>query len=237
MKKPIIGITLDNEEPGNYSKFPWYAIRQNYLHSIEQHGGIPFPIFHSDGDIKDIFCLIDGLIITGGNFDIDPKIYGELTQGARQIKNNRTNLEMKICKMSLNSSKPILGICGGEQLLNVVCGGNLTQDINKENIYALQHEQSNARDETSHKVNIQKNTKIYNIIKKNLIKVNSAHHQAVKKVGKNLIASGHASDGIVESIEHIKHNWCIGVQWHPEFLITNEDNLLIKDFVKTSGKR
>ena len=113
MKKPIIGITLDNEDPGGYSKFPWYAIRLNYLHSIEKYGGIPFPLLHSNKNIKNIFNLIDGLIITGGNFDIDPKIYGEKFKESRIIKNDRTNFELSICQMCINSSKPILGICGG----------------------------------------------------------------------------------------------------------------------------
>ena len=237
MKKPVIGITLDNEEPGNYSKFPWYALRHNYLHSTEKFGGIPFPVFHSEKNIEDIFSLLDGLIISGGNFDVDPNIYGKISQGTRIIKNNRTNFEMAICQMFLDSSKPILGICGGEQLLNVVCGGTLIQDITNGHSDALQHEQSNPRDETSHQVNIKRDTKLNSILKKNIIEVNSAHHQAVNKVGKNLIASSHASDGIIESIEHIKHNWCIGVQWHPEFLITNEDNLLIEDFVKTARNK
>ena len=118
-----------------------------------------------------------------------------------------------------------------------MCGGTLIQDITNGNSDALQHEQSNPRDETSHQVNIKRDTKLNSILKKNIIEVNSAHHQAVNKVGKNLIASSHASDGIIESIEHIKHNWCIGVQWHPEFLITNEDNLLIEDFVKTARNK
>ena len=158
MKKPVIGITLDNEEPGNYSKFPWYAIRNNYLHSIEKLGGIPFPLFHSRKNIKNIFNLIDGLIITGGNFDIDPKIYGKNSHGARILKNQRTKFEIDICKMFLTSSKPLLGICGGEQLLNVVCGGTLIKDIRSYNKKSLNHEQSNPRNETSHIINVKKNT-------------------------------------------------------------------------------
>ncbi len=90
MKRPIIGITLDSEDPGIYSKFPWYAIRQNYLHSIEKYGGIPFPLFHSIKNLREISNFLDGILITGGNFDIDPKIYGKRKVGSRNIKNIRT---------------------------------------------------------------------------------------------------------------------------------------------------
>ena len=236
MKKPIIGITLDNEEPGSYSKFPWYAIRYNYLHSIEKFGAIPFPLYHTEKNINELFSLLDGLIITGGNFDINPEFYGKLNNESRVIKNDRTNFESSICNKFLDSTKPILGICGGEQLLNVVCGGTLIQDIKKNNINAIEHEQINPRNETSHNVEIKHNTLIHRIVKNDIIEVNSAHHQAIDTIGKDLTVSGYAPDGIIESIEHLKHKWCIGVQWHPEFLITKEDNLLIEDFVKNSAK-
>ena len=237
MKKPIIGITLDNEEHGHFSKFPCYAIRQNYLHSVERLGAIPFPLFHSTHSAKDIFSLIDGLVITGGNFDIDPQIYGKDTEGSRIIKNNRTNFETVICQMCLDKNKPILGICGGEQLLNVICKGTLIQDIASSNANALEHEQLNPRNQTSHSVNIKTKTKLHNIIKKQKIQVNSAHHQAIDRPGKELIASAHADDGIIEAIEHSHHDWCIGVQWHPEFLITPDDNLLMKDFIRASHNK
>ena len=232
MKKPVIGITLDNEEPGNYSKFPWYAIRNNYLHSVEKFGGIPFPLLHTKKNLQDIFQLLDGLIITGGNFDIDPKQYGKKSQGARTTKDNRTSFEISICKKFLKSSKPILGICGGEQLLNVVCGGTLIQDIKKKG--SLEHEQKNPRNETSHEVNIIRGTNLKKIIKKDKIMVNSAHHQAIDKLGKNLMISGYANDNIIESIEHKTHYWCMGIQWHPEFLITKDDKKIIKNFVKAA---
>tara|TARA_B110000438_G_scaffold168832_1_gene161367 strand:- start:45 stop:758 length:714 start_codon:yes stop_codon:yes gene_type:complete len=232
MKKPIIGITLDYEEKGGYSKFPWYALRHNYLHSVEKFGGIPFPLFHTKKNINQIFEVLDGLIITGGNFDIDPKLYGKKLNNSRIIKNTRTQFEISICKKFLNSNKPIFGICGGEQLLNVVCGGTLIQHIQDNKLYSIQHEQPNPRDETSHQVKIVPNTKLRKIIKKSIIKVNSAHHQAVDKIGKKLSISSYSSDGIVEAIEHTDHNWCIGVQWHPEFLITLGDQLLMKNFIK-----
>ena len=234
MKKPLIGVTLDNEDPGNYSKFPWYAIRSNYLHSVEKFGGIPIPLMHTKKNIKKIFNLLDGIIITGGNFDINPKIYKSDSKGSRILKNSRTNFEISICKMFLKSSKPILGICGGEQLLNIACGGTLIQDIKRKNKKSIQHEQKNPRDQTSHKVNICKNTFLRKILKNTKINVNSAHHQAVDKLGKNLVINGYSDDGIIESIEHIYHHWCLGVQWHPEFLITKYDEKIIKSFIKYS---
>ena len=236
MKKPIIGITLDNEKSGHYSKFPWYAIRKNYLHSIEKFGGIPFPLFHTLTDIEDIFSLIDAVIISGGNFDINPSLYGKKNYHSRSIKNLRTDFEIKICEMSLKQNIPILGICGGEQLLNVCCGGTLIQDIKEFNNNALEHEQTNLRNQTSHSVEINKKTKLFNIINQSEIQVNSAHHQAVNQLGKNLIVSSLARDGIIESIESTAHDWCIGVQWHPEFLITKADKLLISNFIKFSQK-
>jgi putative glutamine amidotransferase len=99
----------------------------------------------------------------------------------------------------------------------------------------LKHEQLNPRNQTSHSVNIKQKTKLYNIVKKQKIQVNSAHHQAIDKLGNKLIISGYADDGIIEAIEHSQHDWCVGVQWHPEFLITPEDNLLMKDFVNNAS--
>ena len=234
MKKPIIGITLDSENPGGYSKFPWYAIRKNYLSSIIDCGGIPFPLDHSLNNIEKVYSLTDGIIITGGNFDVDPSLYGQKKMKSRSIKNERTEFEMKICNMCIENNKPILGICGGEQLINVCCGGTLIQDIKNFKKNTLEHEQINSRNETSHDVIINKDTQLFNIIKTQKISVNSAHHQAVDKLGQNIIASGVAEDGIIESIEKVNHAWCIGVQWHPEFLITNSDKELIKNFIKAS---
>ena len=203
----------------------------------EKEGKECLQIFHSSTSLPDILSIVDGIIITGGNFDIDPTLYGENNDHSRSLKNIRTNFEMKICEMSLKNNLPILGICGGEQLLNICFGGTLIQDIKKYNKNSLEHEQTNPRNETSHSVEIKKQTKLFEIIKDSEIQVNSAHHQAVNKLGKNLIISGLAHDGIVESIESAEHDWCIGVQWHPEFLITKADELLISSFIEFSEKK
>ena len=236
MKKTIIGITLDNEEAGQYSNFPWYAIRKNYLHSIEKVGGIPFPLFHSLSSVDNLIDIIDGVIITGGNFDINPSLYGQKTNSSRNEKTLRTLFEIELCKKSLIKNIPVLGICGGEQLINISLGGTLIQDINKLESETLEHEQTNPRDQTSHKVYIEPKTLLHNIIGEDKINVNSAHHQAVDKLGNGLKVNGKSKDGIVESIESSNHKWCIGIQWHPEFLITKSDKLIFMDFIHNSKK-
>ena len=231
MKNPIIGITLDFENNGGYSKFPWYAIRENYLNCLYKFGAIPFPLFHQNSVNDVLLKMLDGLVITGGNFDINPSLYSESDKGSRKIKDNRTNFEIDIFKKFLETSKPILGICGGEQLMNVASGGDLIQDINSSINTNINHEQINPRNEVSHEVKITKNSKLFKIIQSDKIKVNSAHHQSVKNTGENFIASAFASDNVVEAIEHTKHSWCIGLQWHPEFLITDSDVAIIRDFI------
>ena len=231
MKNPIIGITLDYEDNGGYSKFPWYAIRENYLSCLHKFGAIPFPLFHENVINEYFLKTLDGLVITGGNFDINPVLYAETTNGSRNIKNKRTYFEIEIFKKFLQTSKPILGICGGEQLMNVATGGDLIQDINTSIETRIKHEQINPRNEVSHEIKIKSNSKLFQIINKNKIKVNSAHHQSVKKTGENFTASAFASDKVIEAIEHTQHPWCLGIQWHPEFLITDADTAIFKDFI------
>ena len=231
MKNPIIGITFDFENSGGYSKFPWYAIRENYLTCLYKFGAIPFPILHENSLNNTLLKVLDGLVITGGNFDINPKLYSENNGGSRNIKDKRTNFEIGIFQKFLGTSKPILGICGGEQLMNVASGGSLIQDIDQSIQTKIYHEQQNPRNEVSHEIKITRHSKLYNIVKRDKIKVNSAHHQSVNGLGKDFISSALASDGIIEAIEHVKHPWCLGLQWHPEFLITKADIAIIKDFI------
>jgi len=237
-KKPIIGLTLDLETSKTYSKFPWYALRENYCSSISNFGGIPIPLVYDNKSINSILDIIDGLVITGGAFDIDPKYYLERKKYKNIfIKNERTEFEINICKKALKKDIPILGICGGQQLLNIVYGGSLIQDIKKDLSTVIDHEQKNPRNQVSHSVKLNLNTKLYNIIKKKSIKVNSAHHQSIKTAGKGLIINAIAPDGVIEGIEDQSKNFCIGVQWHPEFMIKQSDNDLLKGFIKAAKKK
>ena len=232
MKKPLIALTLDYETSKGYSNYPWYAIRENYFTSIEESGGIGVGIPHNMKDIVSLLHKIDGLVITGGNFDIDPNIFGESSvHKTVKLKENRTNFELLAAEIMLKQNKPVLGICGGEQLINVLYKGSLIQHIPDEIKNPIEHEQKNPRNEAGHSVTIQENTKLYSIVSKQNIMVNSAHHQAIKVPGKGLIVNALSNDGVIEGIEDPKKTFCIGVQWHPEFFIQGSDNKLIKAFI------
>ena len=143
---------------------------------------------------------------------------------------------MKVFEKAIKKNIPILGICGGEQLINTVYGGSLIQDINKEVSTKIKHEQPNPRNQVSHSVSLKYGTKLYKIINKKNIKVNSAHHQSIKKPGNGLTVNAIAPDGIIEGIEDQSKDFCIGVQWHPEFLIERSDKILLKSFLEASKR-
>ena len=235
MTKPVIGITLDLEEKKTYSLFPWYAGRRNYSDSISQAGGVPVFIPHDEKLIEKYLNIIDGIVITGGDFDVDPSLYGEKKiHNKVQLKQSRTNFEFKITQLAIKKNLPILGICGGEQLLNVIFGGSLYQHIPDQIKTEINHEQTNPRNQASHKIIIKKNSKLESIVKTTEMFVNSAHHQSVNKIGTKLYVSAHASDGVIEAIESKDLEFCLGVQWHPEFLIDKNDIKIFSALVAAS---
>tara|TARA_B100001059_G_scaffold127461_1_gene127351 strand:+ start:605 stop:1312 length:708 start_codon:yes stop_codon:yes gene_type:complete len=228
---PIIGITADYQEKVNcYSKYPWFALRRHYASCLEILDCTPI-ILPPNKNLENIDFL-DGLLISGGDFDIDPSFYGQkiLSNNVKTIL-KRTEFEMHLINLFIQREKPILGICGGSQLINVYFNGSLIQDI-KTNI---NHEQPNPRDETSHEIILEENS-YFKKINSEKIYVNSAHHQAVDRLGIDLVVDARAPDGIIEAFHHISHCYCLGVQWHPEFLITDFDERLIKDFVENVKK-
>lgn len=232
-KKPIIGIPLNRERGGEneYSMFPWYGLRCNYADSIIKHGGVPIFIPYDNDSIEIYANLIDGLLIAGGAFDVPAHLYGEENHLKTEINNERSTFEYALLKIVALSDKPILGICGGHQLLNVFFGGTLIQHV-PDIATIINHEQTNAKNEVSHAITIYKDTKLYSMFEETDAMVNSTHHQAVAKIGKNLkISAISPLDNIIEAIEHDSHPFCVGVQWHPEYLTTKGDNALFKEFI------
>ena len=238
--KPIIGITADYSEEQTYSLYPWYALRENYTAAIIRAGGIPILFPHDQSALENYLQMVDGLLFIGGDFDIDPSIYGEDTQTDKiRINKKRFNFEYELCKMALNKLLPILGICAGQQLLNVIYGGTLIQHIPDHIDSPIIHTQKIAKHLGSHKVKIIQDSLLYKILKVEEIEVNSTHHQAVKNIGKHVKVNAVAPDGIIEGVEITDYPFALGVQWHPEYIVTPYDQLIFDYFINfcTNAKK
>ncbi len=238
-QRPVIGLTPDREEAGafGYSKFPFYAIRENYLTSLVTAGGLPLALPLAPELVPDIMARIDGLVLTGGAFDVDPSLFGDAARhDTVTVKPERTEFELAITRAALDADLPVLGICGGQQLLNVALGGTLIQHIPDAIADALAHEQPNPRDEPGHEVEIVPGTKLAEIVGTETLAVNSAHHQAVKDVAPGLTVNARAPDGVIEGIEDPARRFCIGVEWHPEFEISDGDSRILAAFIAAAAE-
>jgi putative glutamine amidotransferase len=236
MAQPVIGITVDAEPPGGYSKFPWFALRRNYCEAVSSAGGVPVLLPHDPEHSERYLGLIDGLIISGGAFDVDPRLFGaDEVHPTVQTKDARTAFEIAMTRGALAADKPILGICGGQQLLHVLLGGTLIQHIPDAIAGALAHEQPNPRDEPGHTVRILAGTRLRDIVGTDELAVNSAHHQAAKDEPVGVLVNAVAPDGVIEGIEAAGRRFCIGVQWHPEFGLNDGDRRLFAAFIAAAA--
>jgi len=235
---PLVGITLDSEQAGDWSKYPWYAVRQNYCAAVAEAGGLPILLPHEPAQAEAYLDRIDALLITGGAFDVDPALFGaDKRHASVTTKDRRTDFEAAITRGALARDLPLLGICGGQQLLNVVLGGSLIQHIPDEVEAALAHEQPNPRDQPGHTVSIVEGTFLRDIVGVAELAVNSAHHQAAKDAPKGVVVNALAPDGVIEGIEAPDKRFCLGVQWHPEFELSDGDKRLFAAFVDAARQR
>jgi putative glutamine amidotransferase len=223
-KRPVVGITLDSEQPGGYSKYPWYAIRQNYADAIVASGGLPVALPHDALLAPEYLDGIDALVVTGGAFDVDPGLYGDAERHASvTLKEGRTAAEFALTNGALARNMPVLGICGGEQLLAVALDGTLIQHIPDAVAGSLEHEQTNPRHQPGHPVIIRSGTLLHRIVGTTEMQVNSSHHQAVRDPGPFAVVNAVAPDQVIEGVEDARYRFCLGVQWHPEFFIDAGD--------------
>jgi putative glutamine amidotransferase len=230
-KRPLIGLTLDAEPAGGWSQYPWYALRQNYIEAVHAHGGLAVALPHDAALAEDYLGRLDGLIVTGGAFDVDPALYGDAeTHQTVELKAGRTTAEFSLLRGALARNMPILGICGGQQLLAVVLGGTLHQHIPDAIPGALEHEQKHSHYEPGHDVDILPGTRLYDIVGAKM-RANTSHHQAVRAPGRSIV-NAVAPDGVIEGVEDPAQKFCIGVQWHPEYFVDPGDHALYAAFIE-----
>ncbi|SRR5579875_146095 len=215
--KPIIGITLDIE-PGPPAAA---RVQTAYYEAICRTGGIPVLIPPlPDHDLHPLLERVDGLVLIGGN-DYSPSLYGEQPhQAVIPIDPRREEFDLRLSTYAINQTRlPILGICGGLQILNISLGGSLFQDIPSQLPGStVKHSKENGWLEgfQKHHVTIDPASQLSRIYGVAAIDVASSHHQAVKELGAGLVASSHAEDGVIESVELPGRGFTVGVQWHPE---------------------
>lgn len=234
---PVIGIPLDLCPPGGYAAHStWYALRTQYATCLQNQGGCPLFLPYAMEHVAHYLALCDGILIAGGDFDPDPALYGQSPHPSVTLKPDRTQFEYALLSQALETSIPILGICGGMQLLNVVRGGRLIQDIPSMTPEALEHRSLGISPLPTHTVHIQPETALFRITQTSTCRVNTSHHQAVENLGQGLIASAHAEDGIIEAIEDPQSPFCLGIQWHPEYETLAMESKLLHAFVQAAAQ-
>jgi putative glutamine amidotransferase len=221
--KPVILVTTDRRDPSGLHPSPrvrprrpeaW--ISEAYVLAVRRAGGVPILVAPGSEHIEELMHLANGVLLTGGHFDIHPSLYGEqVVARLDRIEATRTHMELALARACLDRDVPVLGVCGGQQALVVAAGGQLLQDIETQVPNALQHEQPTDPAQPWHDVNISEPAA--QLIGRSP-KVNSTHHQAASHVTGRLEACGWAPDGVIEAVWAPNHRFAVGVQWHPELL-------------------
>jgi putative glutamine amidotransferase len=199
---------------------PGVALSDDYTEGVERAGGLPVVIpFLSDDTLAQIATRLDGLLLSGGE-DVDPTTFGEEPMyGLGNVVAERDRLEIALIHLMRAQGKPVLGICRGIQMLNVALGGTLYQDLPRQWKGKIQHAQKAARNHVSHRVKIEPGSRLAACFDgEKTLKVNSFHHQAIRKLAEPLRAVAWDAENLVEAVEATSGPFMLGVQWHPENL-------------------
>jgi len=218
--RPRIGVpwrTSEEERAGNLLRIT------DYLEAVERAGGEPVLLSLSDPAwLGGQIVGLDGFVLPGSPADVEPGEYGAVNQGKSEPADlPRERTDRAILSHAFQAQKPVLAICYGCQLLNVYLGGTLVQDLRSETGTTTAHRKKDIApqppDDPRHQVSFTAGSRLAKIAGARDAVVNSSHHQSIAKPGRQLQITGHAKDGIVESMEWTGDaNWVIGVQWHPE---------------------
>ncbi|MBN2139228.1 MAG: gamma-glutamyl-gamma-aminobutyrate hydrolase family protein [Sedimentisphaerales bacterium] len=208
--KPLIGITsvYDGNEAAGLASI---TVNFTYISAVAENGGVPviLPTIRDERIIERYVQELDGLVLVGGA-DIPPAVYGEEPhETVKEVPKQRYNFEQKLIAEWLKSGKPLLGICLGMQFANIVAGGSLIQDIPSQVGTKINHR-------SYHPVIIEQGGLLAEILGADRPEVYSSHHQAVKKLGKDLKIAARSEDGVIEALERTRGGFGLFVQWHPE---------------------
>ncbi len=197
-----------------------FYLAKNYSEAIFESGGVPvlLPLISDRNFSRELLKSLDAVVISGSNSDVDPYLYGEEPHPKLgSVMSRRDQTDLGLLEEVFHKKKPLLAICFGIQILNVFLGGTLWQDINSQLSNAIKHSQDSENDYRSHAVSIRAHSLLRDLATEKNTRVNSYHHQAIKRIAPRLLASAKAPDGVVEAVElRDTTHFVLGVQWHPE---------------------
>lgn len=225
--RPVIGITTYAQEASwGVWRLPAALIPLNYVEAVERAGGRPVLVPPSDDGIAETIEALDGIVFSGGA-DVDPARYGADAHPETDTPQARRDAaELALLSAALERDVPVLAICRGFQLLNVVRGGDLVQHLPEE----VGHDEHKEIPGTfsEHPVEVRDGTRLASLIGARS-DVSSHHHQAVGRIGDGLVETAWARDGTLEALEDPSRRFAVGVQWHPE---AGEDQALFEGLVQ-----
>lgn len=225
--RPLIGVPTGRERSQRFFGLPLYIMNQTYVRTLENLGALPvmIPLQMTEETLRGIFDRLDGLLLPGGE-DIDPANYGDERHpqlGSTDVERDRT--EMLLAQWAFEEGMPLLGVCRGVQVMNVVCGGTLWQDLTAQTPEHFKHDYfppTYERFRISHQINVAPESHLASAVG-SVQEVNSMHHQGIRKVGAGLRVVGTAADGLPEALEVPELPFSVGVQWHPEELAKTDE--------------
>ena len=213
--RPRIGITMRIE-----SETSRFYLGRDYSEAVEAAGGVPVHIsLIPDREyIRAVMDHMDGVLLPGSDSDVDPLRYGaDPHPKLGTVQSIKDETDLLVLDEIESRQIPLFAICFGMQVLNVHRGGTLIQDIVSQVPNSIKHEQGPPRDRPSHRIELAKEARVSSLAQSGTAVVNSHHHQALEKIGRDLIATAWTSDGLVEAVEDPRGDrFVLGVQWHPE---------------------
>jgi putative glutamine amidotransferase len=217
---PLVGLPTLAIPRG--PKPPRFGINQSYVRALVAAGCAPvlIPLLDDDDRLRAIYERLDGIVFAGG-VDVAPQEYGDEPIGdLNVVEAERDRTELTLARWAYADDLPTLGICRGQQVLNVALGGSLWQDLRHQGVTSVDHSDADGRARSAfiHRVRLDPDSRLAQLIDETEIRVNSLHHQAVKTVAPKLKVTGTSDDGVIESLESDDRRFLIAVQWHPEEL-------------------
>lgn len=217
LRRPVVGICAA-VHPAAWTV--WRDVEANvsqrtYSLAVGAAGALPIVLPPDEGGARepdDVLDLVDALILAGGA-DIDPSLYGAKPQQETQASNvDRDRFELVVASRALERDLPLLGVCRGMELLNVVCGGTLEQHVPE-----AQRHLHTPGSFSDHDVRLEPGSLAAHAVGAERVAVRSHHHQGVGRLGDGLVATGWSEpDGVIEAFERPGHRYALGVLWHPE---------------------